>query len=63
MGSLVVNGQFVYANNDSFILDCSKGIEVIAYFIIEIANGDFHGIPSGITAGASSVIKIAPSWS
>lgn len=46
-GGLVVNGRFVYANNDGVILDRSKVIDAIVDFMIKIANDDSHGYTQG----------------
>lgn len=46
-GGLVVDGRFVYANNDGVILDCAKAIDAIVSFMIKIADDDSHGYTQG----------------
>ncbi|MCI7746526.1 MAG: C40 family peptidase [Collinsella sp.] len=46
-GGMVVDGRFVYANNDGAILDRSKVIDAIVSFMIKIANDDSHGYTQG----------------
>lgn len=58
-GGMVVDGRFVYANNDGVILDRSKVIDAIVSFMIEIASDDSHGYTQGVNRWGSSATTIA----